>query len=105
MQYLSRGFAPRTPLHAPSLALTRSHPGAWLARFATLASSTSPDAIFVEGLRPSNSPTRALARADALPSGRVARSLRYARVVDFARSNIYRGASPLELPYTRPRSR
>ena len=82
----SRGFAPRTPRHALSLAPSRLAPLRWLARYARSRSL---------GLRPSDSPTRSLARRFAPRSARVAHSLR---------SFASRGASPLGLPYTLSRS-
>jgi len=58
--------------------------------------------ISIEGLRPSNSPTRALARRfDG--SLRSRGSLALARSLAYS-ATIYRGASPLEFPYTRSRS-
>src|SRR3954465_13060945 len=52
---LSRGFAPRTPLHALSLAATP-------ARAVRVARSRARSRVW---LRPSNSPARSLARRDA----------------------------------------
>src|SRR3954467_16003527 len=81
---LSRGFAPRTPLHALSLAATP-------ARAVRVARSRARSRVW---LRPSDSPARSLARRDAgsrRSRGSLARSL--ARL-----------ASPLELPCTLSRS-
>src|SRR5436190_7860005 len=58
---LSRGFAPRTPLHALSLAAAPARSDR-VARSPLLARASMGPHLLIRGLRPSDSPTRALAR-------------------------------------------
>src|SRR5919198_1116310 len=100
--FIPRGFAPRTPLHAHSLAASPAR-SVRVAHSLSLVRSSLRFIVYFEGLRPSNSPTRSLARRFA-GSLRSRGSLAVARSLVLTFHCLFRGASPLELPYTLTRS-
>src|SRR5260221_8168119 len=62
IHYSPRGFAPRTPLHALSRAASPAPSDRVAHSLCSFASRSAGYPLFTEGLRPSDSPTRALAR-------------------------------------------